>query len=60
MFFRHSLGRETARFHCSRNDLRQELGEVVGTLTSIPVGLSNSSFAACKIPDTAALKTTLT
>ena len=32
--------------------LRQELGEVVGTLTSIPVGRSNSSLTACRIPDT--------
>lgn len=31
--------------------LRQELGKVVGTRNSI-VGLSNSSFTACKIPDT--------
>ena len=34
--------------HCSPV-LRQEL---VGTRNSIPVGLSNSSFTACKIPDT--------
>lgn len=37
--------------------LRHELGEV-GTLTSIPVGCSNSSLAACTRH--AALKTTLT